>query len=263
MKKFYLLLAALLLLPVLCSAQAKIYTKKVKLSDFPTKTTKIVLSGSDMLDGPLKEEIARRWRISPYEFCTLEEYDSLKKDDSYYFLSMVDVSGVSAFALSKEGLEVINLPYCTSGNPSGREMLYLPAFIDILQAYVMDSINSDMTGYIGLANYSKNLYKGANKKIYISRDDLAIPADPKWVEKEIRVLDEDDVDDVFLEEDEDSVVSYSVAPAPGTKKGKCYVFLLNASTHELYFYATHKVSSGKKSGLTSADMTIISALKKK
>ncbi len=75
--------------------------------------------------------------------------------------------------------------------------------------------------------------------------------------------DSNDVDDVFLEEDEDSVVSYSVAPAPGTKKGKCYVFLLNASTHELYFYATHKVSSGKKSGLTSADMTIISALKKK
>ncbi|MBO4843170.1 MAG: hypothetical protein J5490_01130 [Bacteroidales bacterium] len=263
MKKFYLLLAALILLPALCSAQAKIYTKKVKLSDFPTKTTKIVLSGSDMLDGPLKEEIARRWRISPYEFCTLEEYDNLKKDDSYYFLRMVDVSGVSAFALSKEGLEVINLPYCTSGNPSGREMLYMPAFIDIMQAYVMDSINSDMTGYLGLKNYSKNLYKSANKKIYISKGDLAAPIDSKWAAKGIRIMDEDDVDDVFLEEDDDCVVSYSVAPAPGTKKGKCCVFLLNAATHELYFYASHKVSSGKKSGFTSADMSIISALKKK
>lgn len=262
MKKFYLLLAALVLLPAICSAQAKIYTKKVKLSDFPTKTTKIVLTGSDMLDGPLKEEVARRWRISPYEFCTLEEYDSLKSDDSYYFLRMADTGGVSVFSLSKEGLEVINLPYCTTGDPSGREMLYLPAFIDILQAYVMDSINSDMTGYIGLKNYSKNLFKGAGKNIYISRDDLATATDPRWEQKGIRVMDEDDVDDIFLDEDSNAVVSYCVAPERGTKKGKCYVFLLDAATHELYYYASHKVSSGKKSGLNGADMKIISALKK-
>ena len=263
MKKFYLLLAALVLLPAICSAQAKIYTKKVKLSDFPTKTTKIVLTGSDMLDGPLKEEVARRWRISPYEFCTLEEYDNLKKDDSYYFLRMADTGGVSVFSLSKEGLEVINLPYCTTGDPSGREMLYLPAFIDILQAYVMDSINSDMTGYLGLKNYSKNLLKGIGKKIYISRGDLAVAADPKWELKGIRVMDEDDVDDFFLDEDPNAVVSYSVAPAPGTKKGKCYVFLLDAATHELYYYASHGVSSGKKSGFNNADMGVISTLKKK
>ena len=90
MKKFYILLIAIVLIPAICSAQAKVYTKKVKLSDFPTKTTKVVLTGNDMLDNPLKNEVARRWHISPYEFCTIAEYDSIKTSPDYYFLRMVD-----------------------------------------------------------------------------------------------------------------------------------------------------------------------------
>ena len=53
MKKICLLLLCLVLLPSICLGQAKIYTKKVRLSDFPTKTTKIVLTGNDLLDSPL------------------------------------------------------------------------------------------------------------------------------------------------------------------------------------------------------------------
>ena len=262
MKKFCLLLICMVLLPCLCLGQAKIYTKKVKLSDFPTKTTKIVLTGNDLLDSPLKEEIARRWRISPYEFCTPEEYDGIKKSTDYYFIRMVDINGVSSLSLFKEGLEVINLPYCTAGDPSGREILYMPAFIDILQTYVMDSINSDMTGYLGLKDYSKNMIRSGGMRVYISRDDLATSFNTKWEGKDIFVADEDDVDDMFLEEREKTLVSYSVKPARGSKKGKCYVFLIDAQSHKLYFYTSHKVS-GSSSGFTSADMNLIYSVKKK
>ena len=262
MKKFCLLLISMVLLPCLCMAQAKIYTKKVKLSDFPTKTTKIVLTGSDLLDSPLKEEIARRWRISPYEFCTPEEYDGIKKSTDYYFIRMVDINGVSSLSLYKEGLEVINLPYCTAGDPSGREILFMPAFIDILQTYVMDSINSDMTGYLGLKDYSKNMIRSGGKRVYISREDLATEANSKWEQKDIFVVDEDDVDDLFLEEQENAIISYCVKPAPGSKKGKCYLFLLDAQSHKLYFYTSHK-ASGSNCGFTSTDMNLIYSVKKK
>ena len=215
-----------------------------------------------MLDSPLKEEIARRWRISPYEFCTPEEYDGIKKSTDYYFILMADIKGVRSLSLFKEGLEVINLPYCTAGDPSGREILFMPAFIDILQTYVMDSINSDMTGYLGLKDYSKNMIRSKGFRVYVSKDDLATSVNPKWEQKDIFVEDEDDVDDIFLEEREKALVSYSVKPAPGSKKGKCYVFLIDAQSHKLYFYTSHK-ASGNNNGFTSSDMNLIYGLKKK
>lgn len=263
MKKFYILLVVLVLIPAICSAQAKIYTKKVKLSDFPTKTTKVVLTGSDLLDTPLKNEIARRWHISPYEFCTIDEYNSIKSSSDYYFLRMVDVNGITEFSLSREGLDVIGLPFCPSNNSSGREMVFMPAFIDILQTYVMDSINSDMTGYIGLKDYSKNILKSQGKEIYISRDDLATTFDDRWYDKGINLADEDDADDIFSEEAEGAIVSYTVAPSASARKGRYYVFLIGTGTHTLYYYGSGSVSAGKKSGFTAADMKIISSLKKK
>ena len=57
MKKIHTLLLltllALLLLPGTVSGQAKIQTRKYKLSDFPTKTTKVVLAGSELFDNAL------------------------------------------------------------------------------------------------------------------------------------------------------------------------------------------------------------------
>ena len=262
MKKFCLLLFFMVLLPFICLGQAKIYTKKVKLSDFPTKTTKIVLTGNDLLDSPLKEEIARRWRISPYEFCEPEEYDGIKKSADYYFIRMVDINGVSSMSLYKEGLEVINLPYCTAGDPSGREILFMPAFIDILQTYVMDSINSDMTGYLGLRNYTRSMLRSGGFRVYVSREDLAADVDAKWESKDIFVVDEDDADDIFLEERQNALVSYCVKPAPGDKKRSCHVFLIDAQTHKLYYYAVHK-TSGEGCGFTSGDMSFIYSVKKK
>ena len=67
MKRLLIILTGILI-PMLASAQAQIETKKVKISDFTQKITKVVLHGNDFYDAILKEEIALRWRISPYEF---------------------------------------------------------------------------------------------------------------------------------------------------------------------------------------------------
>ena len=84
-----LVLTAFLTLPAPASGQAKqakIQTRKVKLSDFTTKTTKVVLCGGSLFDDALQEEMARRWLVSPYEFCSLAEYEKLKSSPDYYFL---------------------------------------------------------------------------------------------------------------------------------------------------------------------------------
>ena len=58
------------------SGQGKIYTRKMRLADFPTKTTKIVLEGNSFLELTLREEIAVHWRISPFDFCDRKNTDA-------------------------------------------------------------------------------------------------------------------------------------------------------------------------------------------
>ena len=82
MRRLFILITAVLL-PLLASAQAQINTKKVKIADFTEKTTKIVLTGNDFYDIKLRKEITAGWTLSPYEFCTLEEFNSLKTSDNY------------------------------------------------------------------------------------------------------------------------------------------------------------------------------------
>ena len=73
-----LILFAALMMPYFAGAQAQINTKKVKIGDFTQKTTKVVLTGNAFYDGALQDEVAAKWRVSPYEFCTIEDFDILK-----------------------------------------------------------------------------------------------------------------------------------------------------------------------------------------
>ena len=95
MKKI-LLFFAFAIMTASAFAQAQIDTKKVKISDFTQKVTKVVLTGSAIYDGVLQDEVAARWRISPYEYCTLDEFNSLKGSDKYYFLITTKGSGTKS-----------------------------------------------------------------------------------------------------------------------------------------------------------------------
>ena len=53
--------------------QGKVNTRKYILSDFPDKITQVVLSGNEVLDSGLRQEIVNYWTSSPYEFCSLKD----------------------------------------------------------------------------------------------------------------------------------------------------------------------------------------------
>ena len=146
--------------------QAQINTKSVKISDFTQKTTKVVLTGNDFFDSSLKDEITAIWHISPYEFCTLEEFGTLKTDDRYYFLLTTKgkfknekEAGLQFFTLVKGGaaaekginkmLEIVSLPFAAAEEPNGREHVFLRAFLNIIQNFTLDAMEKDTNAYGG------------------------------------------------------------------------------------------------------------------
>jgi len=256
------------------SAQVNISTKKVKIADFQTKTTKVVLVGDPMYDAALKSEISRRWRVSPFEFVTLEEYNTVKTSTNYYFLMLVDQRdskkgelGVSMLSLFKGGVEdskadnasvnVIDFPFCASEDPDGREYVFLPAIIDIIQNYTLDAMRSDRVGYGGIEAFAKSVKKMKGRKIYFSENDLdsEVLFDPLWEGYGLYVVSEEEADDHFKSGEDNTLVSYVVSPSNPDKDSKCYKMLIEADTHELCYFAGYLVGTSSRVGFNDFEMT--------
>ncbi len=291
MKKTILALFALILSVLLSGAisaagqakQAKIQTRKVKLSDFTTKTTKVVLCGGQLFDNALQEEMARRWLVSPYEFCTLAEYEKLKSSPDYYFLIPASTKskkeaepGIVTLTLLKGGLEksedpekvgfdVISIPCASTEAPSGREFVFMPAFLDIIQRFMNEAMTSDRVSYGGLSAYSRKLLRDTGKKLVFSEDDFAegTKQDPSWKDAGIEIMDEDDADELFNQGAPDTMVSYVVAPSDPKKGAVCYKMVISADTHELCYFEKHTIKGGAPAGFLPFDMKIISLQRKK
>ena len=280
-KVFVIIISALL--PVLAWGQAQINTKKVKIGDFTQKITKVVLSGNEFMDSALKDEVTARWRISPYEFCSLEEFGSMKHSEDYYFLIITNgqfkkdssptiqfltlVKGGKGADQSIDGmLEVVSMPIASAQFPSGREIVFLPAFLDIIQGYTLDSMEKDTNAYGGLGNYSGNIMHSDDHRIVLSRDDLAIPSESLEdgsikLDEGMSVAEEEEVDELMLENAENTIVSYVVAPFEPQPGAFCYKMLIDTQTHKLYYYKRHRISSKAGAGFLKDDLKRIYAVR--
>ena len=282
MKKFLILLAAIIM-PLAAAAQAQITTKKIKISDFPEKTTKVVLTGNVLYDAVLKEEIAARCRIAPYEFCSLQEFNELKGKSNYYFLITTKGQfktegepGLQFLTLVKGGeaaengidqmLEIVSLPIASAEEPSGRELTFLPVFITILQQYAQDAIDNDLNAYIGLSNYSKNLAETRTMNILIADTDLdpqmSQSAKDLYIKDGVSTADQETVDKNLTQAQENTIISYVAAPTNPKAGSYCYKMLIDPQTYQLYFFRKHRVSTKYGAGFADYDLRSIAMTRK-
>lgn len=270
MKKIMILVMAAMM-PVIAGAQAQIDTKKVKIADFPEKVTKIVLTGSDFFDLALQDDVAATWRVSPYEFCTIEEFEALKADENFYFLITTndqfrreDSPGIQFMSLVKGGkgaekgisemFEVVSMPVASAEDPSGREYTFLSAFLDIIQKHVLMSIESDITGYAGLTNHTDNIQDCKGMRIVFSEDDLSGQVDRNLFDEDMVITDEDEADEIMSDREAETLVSLVVAPSSGKNGSYCFKMLVNAETHELFYFRRHKITKKDAVGFLAEDI---------
>ena len=268
-------------MPLIMSAQAQIVTKDAKIEDFQEKTTKMVLTGNEFFDSALSEEIRTRWNISPYEFCTLEDFNSLKESSDYYFLLCVKSRfrkepepGIQMLTLIKGGekadkglgkmLELVSIPLCSARYPSGREMIFLPALIDIMQEQVIHVLSSSISAYSSLSEASGNMSDARDMSIVFSEDDLSDEVTEEMLSQYfhdgIILSDETGADDLMLGNMENTLVSYTVAPfEPTAGSSFCYKMLIDAGTHELYYFKKHRITKKAGPGFLPEDLMRITA----
>ena len=283
MKKFLILIVAAVM-PFLAGAQAQINTKKMKIADFPQKVTKVVLPGNTFYDSAFQEDVATRWRISPYEFCTLEEFESLKGNDQYYFMILTQGQfrkekepGIQFISLVKGGegadkginemLEVATVPFAAADSPSGREITYLPALLDIIQSYVLGSMEKDFSNLGGLSNFATNISKASDMEIVFADEDLSNEITEEVIKKEfdsmIQIMDVDDAEEVASEGRNNTLVSFVIAPEEPVAGSFCYKLLIDAYNHELYYFRKHKISKKIGPGFLYEDIKRVTSSRRR
>ncbi|MBE6251497.1 MAG: hypothetical protein E7111_07580 [Bacteroidales bacterium] len=280
MKKFIIFVLSLIV-PAAAYSQAQIDTKKVKIADFTQKTTKVVLTGNMLHDASLKNQISARWNISPFEFCTLSEYETIKTDSNYYFLVTTDgqfkketEANLKFITLVKGGqeslnemIEVISFPFACANEPSGREYIFLPTILDMIQIHATKSMENDILGYTGLPNYSMNIAKSGDMTIVFSSSDLSSEITPEVMDacfdENILVLDEDDADEYLSPDKSNTLVSYVVAPTDAKPGSYCYKMLFETGSGTLYYFRKHKISKKAGVGFLAEDIKRICTPRRK
>lgn len=284
MRRFIQILAlaiAELLLTTDALGQAQITTRREKLKDFTSKTTKVVLTGDEFLDEAVKESVAATWTVSPYEFCSNEEFQNLKGNADFYFLMVVkgqfrreSEPGIDMLTLVKGGegadksindmFEVVSFPLRSTEDPSGREFVLLPAFLKIIQEHTTSLTDTEMKAYSNIgAKDSKRL---RIKRIFFWAEDFAPQVDEQTkrsLDEDILIKeDEDEVDEIFSEGTFNTVVSYVVAPSEPVNGSICYKMLIGSDNHELYYFKKHKITAKSGKGFLSSDIKSIKLLRK-
>lgn len=238
-------------------AQARLMTKKFKLSDFTTKTTKVVMSGGeDILQMTFKEEVRKRWRISPFEFCTVDEFEALKRNPEYYFLMCSPGAGNSSMLMlslfhggaksdpdpTKEAFSIVDLPVESIEGPSGRGIAFMPAAIDIVQDFVQRSMMSESVTYRGLKTYNGALSKLRGKTVLICREYLS-DADRERLAQysNIKLVSEEEADMAMLFGRQNTLVTFIVGPDMPEFGDTVYKMVVDAYTHELYMFVKTRV----------------------
>ena len=284
MKRFFQILAlaiAGLLLTTDALGQAQITTRREKLKDFTSKTTKVVLTGDEFLDEAVKESVAATWTVSPYEFCSNEEFQNLKGNADFYFLMVVkgqfrreSEPGIDMLTLVKGGegadksindmFEVVSFPLRSTEDPSGREFVLLPAFLKIIQEHTTSLTDTEMKAYSNIG--AKDSKKLRIKRIFFWAEDFAPQVDEQTkrsLDEDILIKeDEDEVDEIFSEGTFNTVVSYVVAPSEPVNGSICYKMLIGSDNHELYYFKKHKITAKSGKGFLSSDIKSIKLLRK-
>ena len=240
----YFAAALLVLVCAAASAQSssKMYTRKVRLADFPSRTTKVVVDGQSLLALTLKDEISARWTVSPFEFCSLAEYETLRQDNGYYFLRLVSDEGVNYLSLSKGGkdgeqnnltkpFEVVRIAIGREGDDSGREFAFLGAFTDIVQSFVQDAMQTDIAGYAGLKAYNKLNLEGRSI-----------------------IFDEDEGDEAMVSQLGDVLVALVISPQNISFDTYCYKMLVSPDTHELFYYVRKRYTGPRDREFTEREL---------
>jgi len=268
---------ALLLPAVLLSGQAP-FPDQDEIKQFKASKTCVVLEDDPFSSYNIyiKEAVKACWKITPYEFISVKDFNVRRLNPAYSFLVITQTNfdkdpshGLYNFLNLLQGKDVNKLaempeicaiPLSFAGV---NDLIYsykLGAIVYFMQKHAQKiSEDNSLTLRKYLKYYNKNMPDIKNKTILIEQDDLTpqistIKKIKAIYSHSIEIVTDDKITKAIEDKTPDTVILHKVGPMGDRDSGFCFIMLIGTDDSELYYYNLHMVDKANPNGLLSDDL---------
>jgi hypothetical protein len=276
MKKILLPLFLLLITAAL-KGQAP-FPSKEEIGQFMTSKTCIVLEDDPFssFNAYVKDAVKSFWKVTPYEFISIVEFNRRRSDPAYSFILLTQTSyekdktgGLFNFINLIVGKKVKELgdnpeicavPLSFAGVDDTEYGYKLGVILAFMQNHAkLISEDPSKTGRKYLKFYNENAPEVIKKTILVKEEDLAPEISTEAAVKAVypfpfQIVPEEEIQKAIEEKRPNTLILHKVGPVGENKNGYCFKMLFGVDDAKMYYYNQHMANSRNPNGFLSSDL---------
>jgi len=262
---------------LILSGQAP-FPDKDEIKQFDASKTCVVLEDDPFSSYNIyiKEAVKACWKITPYEFISVKDFNVRRFNPAYSFLVITQTNfdmdkshGLYNFLNLLQGKDVNKLaempeicaiPLSFAGVSDLIYSYKLGAIVSFMQKHaqkISDDPSLSLRKY--LKDYNQNIPGIKNRTILVEQDDLTpeistIAKIKRIYSGNIEIVTDDEIIKAIENKTPGAVILHKVGPMGDRDSGYCFIMLIGTDDSELYYYNLHMVDRANPNGLLSADL---------
>lgn len=265
-------------IPVLILSGQAPFPDKDEIKQFDASKTCVVLEDDPFSSYNIyiKEAVKACWKITPYEFISVKDFNVRRLNPAYSFLVITQTNfdmdkshGLYNFLNLLQGKnvnklsempEICAIPLSFAGVS---DMIYsykLGAIVSFMQKHaqkISEDPSLSLRKY--LKDYNQNIPGIKNRTILVEQDDLTpeistIAKIKRIYSGNIEIVTDDEIIKAIENKTPGTVILHKVGPMGDRDSGYCFIMLIGTDDSELYYYNLHMVDRANPNGLLPADL---------
>jgi hypothetical protein len=272
-----LLAIPLLFVSLLLTAQGP-FPDKDEIRQFKASKTCVVLEDNPFstYNEYIKEAVKTSWKITPYEFIKVTEFNVRRLNPAYSFIVITQTNfdkdkshGLYDFINLLQGKnvnklaempEICAIPLAFSGVEDIEYSYKLGAILNFMQKHaqmIFEDPSLNLRKY--LKYYNKNIPDIKNKTILVKQEDLVpeiatIERIKAIYSNSIEIVTNDEIVKAIENRTPNTLILHKVGPMGDRKSGYCFVMLIGVDDSDMYYYNLHMVDKANPNGLLPSDL---------
>lgn len=267
-----------LLLPCLFLSGQAPFPDKDEIKQFEASKTCVVLEDDPFSSYNIyiKEAVNNSWKITPYEFITVKDFNVKRLNPAYSFIVITQTNfekdktnGLYNFINLLQGKnvnklaempEICAIPLSFAGVNDLEYSYKLGPILSFMQRHAqMISEDPSLTLRKYLTYYNKNIPDIKTKTLLVEQEDLTpeiatIAKIKRIYTGNIEIVTSDDIIKAIENKTPGMVMLHKVGPRGDRISGYCFIMLIGIDDSELYYYNLHMVDKANPNGLLPADL---------
>ena len=252
-----------------------------QIQQFLKTTTCIVYDANPMVsyNMAIKEAVEKYWKITPYKFIKASEYDAMRKNSDYSFLTIdkvffekdktkaqyefLCVSLGGKYRTENDMPQIAAIPLSYFGVDEDSYVYKIPTLVQFLQNHInLVKENPSLKSGSIRKYYNSHIPVSHNKTLYLIKDELSKSVNTEQKIKAIYpypvvLTDRDDLETKILAGD-DILFLHKVGPEGTKRKARCWIVIMGAKDAQLYYFNYHMIDSAHPDGILSTDFKKLS-----